>query len=429
MLTELNRREFLRTGAAVGVAAGVGERALGQEPGQTIRLGFIGVGGRGTALLRLALGSVAVEVAAVCDIDESHLNRALDMVQEARGNRPAGYSAGPFDYRRLLERDDTDAVLIATPMLLHAQMSVDSLRAGKHVLSEVAAAATLDECWQLVDAERQTGKTYMLAENCCYFRHNMMLLNMIQQGVFGDLTYAECGYIHDCRPLKFNADGSLTWRGELSRDYIGNLYPTHALGPVAQWLGINRGDRFESLVAVSSRQTGIYQYAAKRFGADHPAARIKFAVGDTTTTLIRTAKGALIDLRYDTCSARPHPTTTHYALQGTTASYDSTDERIWIEGRSAKYAWEPLSQYEAEYEHEFWQRWAEEAQQSGHGGADFFVIREFVETLRSGRPSPIGAADAATWSCIMPLSAASIRAGGAPQEVPDFTRGGWKAGG
>jgi len=350
-------------------------------------------------------------------------------VAEACGKRPADYSRGPTDYRRLLERDDTDAVLIATPMLVHAPMSVDALRAGKHVLSEVAAATTMDECWELVETEQQTGKTYMLSENCCYYRQSLMLLNMVQQGVFGELTYAECGYIHDCRALKFNADGSLTWRGELSRDHVGNLYPTHAIGPVAQWLGINRGDRLESLVAFSSPQRGIRHYAAKRFGEDHPAARIEFAVGDTTTTLIRTANGAVIDLRYDTCSARPHPTTTHYALQGTTASYDSTDERIWIDGKSAKYAWEPVSDYGNEYNHELWQRWAEEAKQSGHGGADFFVIHEFLETLRAGRPSPIDAADAATWSCIMPLSAASIRSDGAPQEIPDFARKARRTGG
>ncbi|MFQ5811403.1 MAG: Gfo/Idh/MocA family protein [Armatimonadota bacterium] len=428
MNDELSRRELLRLGAA-GVAAGMGERARAQEPIETVRLGFIGVGRRGTGLLRLALRFPGVEVPAICDIDESHLNRGVEMVREVRGNRPAGYSAGPTDYRRLLERDDTDAVLVATPMLLHARMSVDALRAGKHVLSEVAAATTMEECWELVETERETGKTYMLAENCCYFRRCMVLLNMVRQGVFGGLTYAECGYIHDCRALKFNADGSLTWRGELSRDYIGNLYPTHAIGPVAQWMDINRGDRLESLVALSSPQAGIYHYAAKRFGGEHAAARMKFAVGDTTTTLIRTAKGRLINLRYDTCSARPHPTTTHYALQGTTASYDSTDERIWIEGRSAKYAWEPLSQYEGEYEHDLWRRWAEEAKQSGHGGADFFVMREFVETMQTGRPSPINAADAAAWSCIIPLSAASIREGGAPQDIPDFARGAWETGG
>jgi predicted dehydrogenase len=428
MYDDLTRRDFLRLGAAAGAAAALGRTAWGEEAKKTIRLGFIGVGGRGTYLLQLALGFEGVEVPAVCDINEAHLNRALDLVEKARGRRPAGFSAGPTDYRRLLERADVDAVLIATPMQLHGPMSIDSLHAGKHVLSEVAAAMTLDECWGLVEAAEQSGKTYMLAENCCYYRQNLMALRMVQEGVFGEsLTYAECGYVHDCRPLAFNGDGSLTWRGELARDYFGNLYPTHAIGPVSQWLGINRGDRFVSLSASASPQTGLPRYAAQRFGADHPAAKIPWAVGDTTTVLLRTAKGAVIDLRYDTCSARPHPSTTYFTLQGTTASYqdDGMGRRVWIEGRSKEYAWEPADNYLAEYDHPKWVQGQAEAQKTGHGGADYFPVTEFLAALRTGRPAPIDAGDAAAWSAIIPLSAASLRAGGAPQEFPDFTRGAW----
>lgn len=431
-----SRREFfkatgvLAAGAAgtlsattlTGHAAGPAEKTSASNT----RVGFIGVGGRGTYLLRLILQMPEIDVTAVCDINESHLNRAIKAVEDARHTKPAGYSDGPFDYRRLLDRGDVDAVVIATPMPLHAPMAVDALNAGKHAYSEVAAAMTLDECWALVETEEKTGRLYMLAENYCYFEHCMTILEMVRRGVFGEPTWAECGYVHDCRAIKFEGDGTLTWRGEMSRDYIGNLYPTHSLGPVAQWLGINRGDRLVSLASMTTRQASLERYAKTRFGPDHPAAKIKFAVGDCTSTILRTARGVVIDLRYDTSSARPHPSTTYQGLQGTTAAYISDGERIWIEGRSKEKAWEPLANYEDEFRHALWKQFKSEARKTAHGGGDYFVIREFVNAIRNGTPVPIGAVDAATWSSIIPLSAQSIREGGKAVEVPDFTKGKWK---
>jgi predicted dehydrogenase len=376
----------------------------------------------------LALKFQGVSVPAICDINTNHLTRALGMVEKAKGKVPAGYASGPTDYRRLLEQDDLDAVVIATPMQLHGVMSINALRARKHVLSEVAAAMTMDECWGLVGAAEQSARTYMMAENCCYYQQNLMVQQMVDDGLFGSLTYAECGYVHDCRSLAFRADGSLTWRGELARDYIGNLYPTHALGPVCQWLGIHRGDRLVSLVAASSVSRGMAHYTAKRFPANHPATRTQFAVGDTTTVLIQTAKGAVIDLRYDTASARPHPSTTYFTLQGVNASYkdDGTTRKIWVENNTKGYVWEPLARYAKDYEHPLWQNAGEEARKSGHGGADYFVMAQFLEAIRNDKPAPIDVYDAAAWSCIIPLSAASLRAGGAPQEIPDFTHGKWR---
>ncbi len=427
MRNAITRRGFLRTSAAASLTATFITPGWSQQRPKPTRLGVIGVGGRGTYLLSLAQELEGVGVTAVCDIDQKRIEQAASLVEKAGGKRPAGFDAGPTDYRRLLAREDVDAVIIATPMQLHEVMSVDALRAGKHVLSEVAAAVTLDECWALVRAAEESGRIYMLSENCCYYRQNLMVLQMVRAGLFGDMTYAECGYVHDCRALSFNPDGSLTWRGELARDFGGNLYPTHALGPVCQWLGINRGDRLVSLVASTSAQKSSARYISRKFGSDHPAAKIKFAVGDTTTTLIRTAKGAVIDLRYDTLSARPHPNTTYYTLQGETASYkdDGTSQQIWLEEKSKDYAWEPVVNYANAFEHPLWKRSGEQARKSGHGGADYLVVSEFVDAIRAGRPAPIDACDAAAWSCIIPLSAASIRAGGAPQEIPDFTRGAW----
>ncbi|MBN1421290.1 MAG: Gfo/Idh/MocA family oxidoreductase [Planctomycetes bacterium] len=423
--TGATRREFLAAGAgAIGAALAEARAPEGVRP--PIRFGVIGAGGRGTHLLRLLLGFEEVAVTAVCDIAEANLDRALEAVRAAKGKRPAGYGGGPLDYRNLLERADVDAVLVATPMPLHGPMSIDALRAGKHVLSEVAAAMTIEECWGLVEAAEASGRTYMLSENCCYWEFVLAILGMVRAGVFGDPTYAECGYVHDCRPIKFERDGSLTWRGEMSRDFSGNLYPTHSLGPVATWLGINRGDRMERLVALDTRQASLVRYARERFGADHAAARVAFRVGDSTSALIRTAKGVVIDLRYDTCSARPHPSTTYYALQGLRASYDSRIDGIWIEGKSKGYAWEPFGTHAKAFEPPIWKAFREKAKDSGHAGGDYLVLRAFVDALLEGKPAPVDVYDAAAWSAVIPLSAASIRGGGEPQEIPDFTRGRWK---
>jgi len=421
----IRRRDFLHLGAAAGLAVRLGGSALGQEKPKPVRLGVIGVGGRGTAHLRTMLNHPAIEARAACDIIEARSNRAIAMVEKARaGEKPEGYSRGPYDYRRMLQRDDLDGVVIATPMQWHAQMAIDALRAGKHVLCEVAAAMTIEDCWGLVRAERETGRIYMLAENCCYWPHVMMITNMVRRGLFGEPTYAECGYVHDCRVLAFNSDGTLTWRGEIGRECAGNVYPTHSLGPVAHWLGINRGDRMVELVAMATNSRSIERYAARRFPEGNPARKVRFKLGDSNNTLIRTAKGVVIDLRFDMYSAHPSGNNNYYTVQGLKGCYRSKTGRIWIEGRSK--GWDTLEKFAQAFRHEKWIRWGEEAKRTGHGGADFFMIHEFVEAIRAGGPSPIGACDAATWSSIIPLSAKSIAKGGRPQEVPDFTSGKWK---
>jgi predicted dehydrogenase len=426
MSSSMGRRDFLRAGAVAGAALGLGAVASAEDKAKAVRIGVIGVGSRGTHLLRLAL-EAGVEVPALCDINPANLNRAIGLAAQARaGRRPAGYSQGPTDYRRMLQRDDLDAVIIGTPMQIHAPMSIDAMRAGKHVLSEVAAAMTIDECWGLIHAAEETGRIYMLSENCCYSESLMAISNMVRKGLFGELTYAECGYVHDCRSLLFDAGGALTWRGELARDYCGNLYPTHSLGPVARWLGINRGDRLVSLVAASTGNSSLRDYVAKRFPPGHPARKIRFKVGDSTSVLIHTAKGAVIDLRYDIYSPHPLVSTTYYSLQGSKASYESRTDGLWIDGRSKGLKWESLDAYKKEFEPALWAEYRQQATGSGHGGIDFFAVNEFLKTVRGGGPSPIDACDAATWSSIVPLSAQSLADGGRPVAIPDFTAGKWQ---
>ena len=422
MNRRFTRRKFF--GTVGGTAAAVASQSATAHTENEIRCGVIGVGRRGTGLLRVALQMPDVRVAALCDIKTAHLERGRDLVVAAGHSKPPGYGEnGPRDYRRMLERKDLDAVIVATPMQDHAVMSIDALRSDKAVLSEVAAAISVDECWGLVHAAEETGRLYMLAENACYFRNLLVVLNMIRKGLFGHLTYAECGYVHDCRFLNFEADGSLSWRGKLARDHVGNWYPTHAIGPVAQWMGINKKDRFESLVSMATPSVGAHRNAAKQFGPESTQAKVLFAKGDSITTLIKTASGAMIDLRCDTLSSRPHRTTTYHSIQGETGSYRSLTGDVWIESRSKTYTWEPLEHYGQEFDDSLWSDWEEQAKGSGHGGVDFFVMKEFFDAVRNNKPSPIDVYDAAAWSCIVELSADSIRQGNARVKVPDFTAG------
>jgi predicted dehydrogenase len=392
------------------------------RPGtKTVSVGFIGVGDRGTALLKVLLVHPNVRVPAICDIDEKHLDRALDLVEKAYGKRPEGYSKGEDDYRRLLGRDDLDAVLIATPQELHARMAIDSFDAGKFVGSEVPACCTLEECRNLVQAQKRTSAGYMMLENYLYSRATMQVGNMIEHGLFGDPTYGFGAYIHDLRSMRFNSDGTLTWRGENVLHQPGIVYPTHAIGPICRWMGINRGDRLKTLVAMDCRAVSNHLWAEKHFGRDSAPAKVNFENGDTSQALIRTANGALIEVRYDTASVRP-PAMSWHSVQGTRGLYTSDGPRsVYLEGVSPHETWELLEKYQDQYEHPYWKQHGDEASKTGHGGGDYFVIADFLQAIRTGQ-SPIDVVDAATWSAIRPLSEQSIREGYKPVEAPDFAR-------
>jgi len=265
----------------------------------------------------------------------------------------------------------------------------------------------------------------------------MMILNLVENDIFGQLTYAEGAYIHDCRHLFFDDQGNPTWRGFLLIEETGNFYPTHSLGPVAQWLGINKpkGDSFVQTSTFMTKEAAMHRFMKENLGSDHPAAkRSYYRHGDSTTTIITTEKGAVIVLRFDAISPRPH-NMTHYVLQGTSASYISgrhpeEEPLIWIDGKSSGISppknreqdpkWDSLWLYSEEYEHDRWREKGRLARQLGHGGGDFFVIEDFVDSIIYDTRPPIDVYDAVTWSSIMPLSIESLRNRGAPVEVPDF---------
>jgi predicted dehydrogenase len=328
----------------------------------------------------------------------------------------------------MIDRAGIDAVLIMTPQNQHAAQAVYAMNAGKHVGSETPAAYTIEDCWKLVETKERTGRRYMLLENYPYSRTRMMVLRMSHQGAFGYVNYGESSYIHDTRYLAYEADGSLSWRGQLAKNHRGDLYPTHALGPVSLWMGINRGDRYTSIVSMDTGTHGLQAYAKERFGSSHPAAQPGFfQKGDRTVSLLRTEGGRMVVLRFDSASTRPFGG--WEALQGTLGSYDGSPgtESVYLKDRSPHEKWEPLAKYQPEFEHPYWRKDGTAAASAGHGGGDYFVLREFYQALLDDREPPIDVYDAATWSAVLPLSGQSIREGNRALELPDFTRGKWKS--
>jgi predicted dehydrogenase len=392
-----------------------------------IRVAVLGVGSRGTAMMRHSLGLPGIRITAVCDISEERATQAQNIVEKATGERPAPYTRGPQDYRRMFERDDVDVVLIMTYQDQHAAQAIHAMEAGKHVGSETPSAYTIEECWALVEAKEKTGRRYMLLENYPYSRTRMMVLSMAHRGVMGDITYGESSYIHDTRNLAYEKDGSLSWRGRIARQHRGDVYPTHALGPVSLWMGIHRGDRLSTMVSMDTGSRNLEAYARGRFGSSHPAGQPGFfQKRDTTITLIRSANEKLIVLRYDSASNRPAGGWEQ--LQGTRGAYDGSPgaELLYLEGRSPAGRWEPVAKYLAEFDHPYWQSEAAKAESSGHGGGDYFVLREFYRAIAEDREPPIDVYDGAAWSAVLPLSGQSIREANKTLAIPDFTRGQWK---
>jgi len=407
-----------------------------------VRLGFIGVGARGLGTLELAMMRQDTEVAAICDIDHVTLGRALDMITKAGRKKPAVYSDGEYDFKRLLLDKNVDAVMICTPWEWHTPMSVAAMKSGKAVACEVAGAMSLDECWQLVRTQEETGTPFMIMENVCYRRDIMAVLNMVRQGLFGELIHLEGGYQHDLREVKFN-DGvnyygggvefgdkgysEARWRTTHSVYRNGDLYPTHGIGPVATMTDINRGNRFEYLTSMASKARGLHEYVVNhpKGGKDHPNARVNFRLGDVVTTNIMTSNGETITLTHDTNLPRPY--SLGFRVQGTRGLWMDVNKSIYIEGRSPAHRWEQADAYLKEFDHPLWKKYENDASGAGHGGMDWFVMNAFIEAYKRNEPMPLDVYDHAAWSAITCLSEQSIAQGGEPQAFPDFTDGKWMA--
>jgi len=438
----MDRRNFIQKATLAGSLTSI-LPSLNATPQKKnldkVRLGFIGVGLRGRSHIEQALFSQDVEINAICDIDPSSINITLDQIKKAGKKAPVVYNKGDEDFLNLVKRDDLDGILIATPWQWHVPMALAAMKAGKYAAVEVSATVTLQESWDLVDTFEKTGSHCMILENVCYRRDVMAILKMVREGMFGEMTYAHCGYQHDLRGIKFN-DGKgngvgvefgekgyseAKWRTQHSVDRNGDIYPTHGLGPVAHWMDINRGNCFTSLTSTSTKSRGLHKYIVDHGGKDHPNAKVNFKLGDIVTTVIQCYNGENIVIIHDTNSPRPY--SLGFRAQGTEGIWMNDGNTIYIEGVSPKaHTAEPAGPILEKNDHPLWKKHAKSAENAGHGGIDYFVFRGFVESIKRKTAPPIDVYDAAVWSAISPLSEMSIARGSSPVEIPDFTRGKWK---
>lgn len=441
MTVRKSRREFLRNTTMAGVGLAIAgsthsacapvpittpaRPAAAGEPLSKVRIGYVGVGGMGTAHVGNLLKIEGAEIVAVCDIVEDRVRRAQEMCVKAGQPRPEGYSRGEEDFKRLCQRDDLDLVYTATPWEWHVPVCLEAMNTGKHAATEVPAATSIADCWRLIETSENTGRYCLMMENCNYDREEMMILNMVMQGVFGELLHTECGYLHDLREVKHNMEGEGRWRRAHSWKRNGDLYPTHGLGPIAQCLEINRGNCFESLVAVGSKSRGLHLYAVERFGPDSPQAKETFALSDVVITLLRTARGETVILKHDTSSPRPY--SRDILVQGTKGIVRKYPETlVHIQKRSPARGWESVDAYLKEYNHPVWAELEEKSKGAGHGGMDFIEDYRLVNALLQGRTPDMDVYDAAVLSAVSELSEQSITGGGTAVPFPDFTRGMWK---
>jgi predicted dehydrogenase len=397
----------------------------------TVRIAYIGLGNRGGGAIKRIVKLENVQVKALCDVRPEKAAEAKKFF-EGNGHNPVVYSGSADAWKKLCERDDIDLVYICTPWSLHAPMANYAMEHGKHVAVEIPAATTVDDCWKLVETSERTKKHCMMLENCCYDFFELLTLNMSRQGFFGEIVHAEGAYIHDIYESFFDKSKRYDhWRlRENQRN--GNLYPTHGLGPVAQILDINRGDKMDYLVSMASNDF-MLETRAQKMAAEDPEfkqfAGKKFR-GNMNTTTIRTAKGKTIMLQHDVTSPRVYSRL--HLISGTKGSaqkYPLPDGGL--EGRIAQgHEWMKEADFKAleqKFQPEIVKRVGEIAKKiGGHGGMDFLMDWRLIDCLRNGLPLDQDVYDAASWSVIAPLSEWSVAHRSNSIDIPDFTAGAWK---
>jgi len=448
---KLDRRVFLQQSIMAGAALSLPEQinAFATSKISKVRIGMIGVGFRSHEHMGNFLQRNDVEITAIADPQQRSIDDALKVFKKYNRAKPAIYKNGDYDYQNLLKRDDVDAVVICTPWEGHIPQGIDALNAGKIVGMEVCGAMKLKDCWDIVNTSEKTKLPVMMMENVCYRRDIMAVLNMVRQGMFGELIHTQGGYQHDLRGVLFNdgvtaynsgvefgpkAYSEAQWRTNHYINRNAELYPTHGVGPVALMMDINRGNRMTKLSSVSTKARGLHKYIVEhpKGGESHPNAKVKFKEGDVVNTQIQCANGETILLTHDTSLPRPY--NIGFRVQGTEGLWQDFSTGglnqgfIYMEKKMNKsHKWDNTEKWLTEYDHPLWKKYGKEAESAGHGGMDFFVDHAFIECIKRGTEFPMDVYDLASWYAITPLSEKSIIQGGQVQKIPDFSRGKWQS--
>ena len=404
----------------------------------TVRIAFIGVGARGSGHLRSLASLEGVEIVAISDLYEDSCKKISKVASEiGKGERHdniAQYWGDENKWKLMLEEIKPDAVFISTNWNNHASMAIKSMESGAHAFVEVPIAVSLKEMWEIVNTSEKTQKHCMMMENVNYGRDELMYLNMCRKGVIGELLHAEAAYIHELRfQMSEEERGTGSWRTPHYATGKGNLYPTHGLGPVAQYMNIGRtDDSFKSIVSYSSPARGRELYAKKNYSLDHKWNKLNYLNGDINTSIIKTNVGRTVMVQWDETSPRPY--TRHNLIQGTKGTLAGFPTRVAIEGgfegaSKDHHSWiqgDKLEMLYEKYDHPLYKRLNQETKNSGHGGMDGIMRYRIIECLRNGLPLDQNVYEGCLWSAVTPLSGKSISEEGAPQKFPDFTRGNWK---
>lgn len=399
-----------------------------------VRIGFVGIGDRGAGAVKRMTYIDGVEITALCDIRQSAVDGSQKILADAGLPRAKEYVNGDYGFKALCEDKNVDLVYIAAPWEFHVPIAVAAMEGEKHAAVEVSAAKTLDECWQMVEVSERTRKHCIILENCCYDFFEMLTLNMVRNGLFGELVHTEGAYIHNLDYWLFNkpkdaklTDGAYTkmWRMHENKRKA-NVYPTHGLGPIAQCLNINRGDKMDFLTSIMSDDFTLKQRIEEKAKED---AFFKQFVGwdmrgNMDIQLIKTAKGKTIMIQHDISSPRPYSRI--HMLSGTKAFAQKWPMQHIAFGHK-KATDKEMKELWAKYTPPLVKKVGEMAKQvGGHGGMDFIMDWRLIDCLRNGLPVDMDVYDAAAWSCITPLSEWSIANKSNSIEIPDFTRGAWK---
>jgi predicted dehydrogenase len=424
-MKKVSRRSFIKTGTIATVGLSMLPNAVNASSGEvkTVKVGVIGTGNRGTSHVNTLLTIDGVEVAAVCDLLESKALNAADICEKAGRKRPKIYSGDVDTYREMLDREKLDAVVIATFWDSHTAIALRAMKNGIYPGIEVPAALTVEDTWRLVETSETNGIPCMMLENWSFRQDNLAALNMKRLGMFGDIVHCHCAHSHDCIDHWFfeSKSGNKRWPAEYLLKYNRDQYPTHSVGPVISWMDINRGDIFTEIYSTASASKGINAYFKREFGENHPNANLNYKQGDIVTSLLRTKSGKTLVINFD--MQLPRPYSNRWMLQGTLGVYDEEKSSIYLRPNSPKYhEWEPWKPYEEKYNHKWWQ--ADLSSQS-HGGTDYVMLNQFIDSVKLKGPTPIDVYDSAVMTAIVELSGLSIEKN-APVPFPDFTKGKWQ---